>query len=1144
MVRNFRVSTATLALVGLLLSGAILLMSRSASAQEESKPIPIAAIERSEPVDFEKEILPILRRNCFACHNATDAESDLVLETPQTILKGGGEGPAVVPKKSAESLLLKVASHEAEPIMPPEDNDRGAKNLTPEELGLVKLWIDQGAKGEVRGGAPINWQPLPPGVNPIYAVAISEDGQYAAAGRANQIFVYHVPTKREVIRLTDPSLLESVADGRPGVAHLDLVQSLAFSRDGERLASGGYRTVKLWRRLNNVRKAEFVGAEGPVGAIAVSPDGRWAATGEKSGSVRVWDLATGAVAKTLAGHTDQITGICFAADGERLVSASTDGSVRVWNTETGTQLVVLQTPAPVGAVAVLGGNQIASGGADNVVRLWTLADEPKATSGDETQKTTLTIGLRELKGHSGPITALAAVGTDGKQLISGSQDGTVRQWEAQSGKQVRQMDHGGPVTAVAVRPDGERFASAGANNITKLWNAEDGKPLADMKGDFRRQYHVAAIGRAVELSKKKTTDAENELKAAKDRKTKDDESVKKTAEAKTKAEADSKAKAATAKTAVAQKEAADQLHATATAALKESQGVKSAAEASSKALAAALEKVMSQAQTERQAVAKVAADAATLAAKAQQSVAAAADQAQKVAKASTLAAENVAAARQAGDKDPGDTTLAEAFSTAEKAAADVAVQVKAVAEQFVGAGNAAAAAAAKSKAAAQAKADVDNRFAQEEAKHKAAHDAQAAVLKAIDQAIAQTQQQAKQTEERVKQLTEPTNKATGEATAAEKTLQAAVRAATRAVESVKRAVDNIAAAEKALKQLQEKLKQTEVMLAEANKTAAEAEKPIRGIAFSPDGSQLATAGDDQVVHTWDTDTGAAIETYNGQGSKVLCLAFTGDNQVISAAEAKTILVWETTPQWTLERTIGATDSAEQLVDRVIALDFSPDGKLLATGSGEPSRSGELNIWNVEDGSLVRAIKDPHSDTIFALEFSPESDYIASCAADRFMKVFETATGNFVRSFEGHTHHVLGVTWRADGRVLASSGADNVIKIWDFRTGDQKRTISGFSKEITSVKFIGLGDNVVASSGDKFVRVKNSNDGKNVRDFGGSDDFLYSVRATADGTTIIAGGQDSVVRIWRADNGETIVNFEPPASKQAAADPQDNNQAAK
>ena len=161
----------------------------------QRKPIAIAKIARKTPVDFEKEILPILKNNCLACHNKTITKAELILETPQDILKGGESGKVVVPKRSGDSLLLKIASHQVKPMMPPKNNKVEASDLTPEELGLIKLWIDQGAKGEVHGKGPIVWQPLPEGLNPIYAVALTSDGQFAACARANEIFVYCVPSK-------------------------------------------------------------------------------------------------------------------------------------------------------------------------------------------------------------------------------------------------------------------------------------------------------------------------------------------------------------------------------------------------------------------------------------------------------------------------------------------------------------------------------------------------------------------------------------------------------------------------------------------------------------------------------------------------------------------------------------------------------------------------------------------------------------------------------------------------------------------------------------------------------------------------------------------------------------------------------------
>ncbi len=135
--------------------------------------------------------------------------------------------------------------------------------------------------------------------------------------------------------------------------------------------------------------------------------------------------------------------------------------------------------------------------------------------------------------------------------------------------------------------------------------------------------------------------------------------------------------------------------------------------------------------------------------------------------------------------------------------------------------------------------------------------------------------------------------------------------------------------------------------------------------------------------------------------------------------------------------------------------------------------------------------------------------MASASADRLVKVFDTVEGNLVRVFEGHTHHVLDVAWRADGHLLASCGADNVIKLWDFETGEQKETIAGFEKEITSISFVETGDDILTSSGDGLVRLGE-------RHFRGAQDFLYTSASSADGQTIIAGGQDGVLRVWHSD----------------------------
>ena len=209
-----------------------LLIAACTSAAASTTPVPgppitVDQLQRAEPVSFEKEILPVLQKNCLACHSASERQGGLILETPAGILKGGDNGPAVTPGNSANSLLLKLAAHQQEPVMPPADNDVAAANLSPAQLGLLKLWIDQGAKGT--GGidslSPLAMQNLPQRLQPVQAVVLAPDGQVVAFSRGSRIHLHHVGSGQRLATLADPAL------GNDGIAHRDLVQSLAFNPD-------------------------------------------------------------------------------------------------------------------------------------------------------------------------------------------------------------------------------------------------------------------------------------------------------------------------------------------------------------------------------------------------------------------------------------------------------------------------------------------------------------------------------------------------------------------------------------------------------------------------------------------------------------------------------------------------------------------------------------------------------------------------------------------------------------------------------------------------------------------------------------------------------------------------------------------------
>lgn len=941
---------------------------------QEAKPaaaakIEPAAVNLGRPVDFDKDLVPILDEKCVACHNVAIAESRYNLETVAGILKGGKRGPSVIAKDPDKSVMYQMAARSIEPAMPPLPNNVSAKAFTPQELGLLRQWILEGANtGSGGQSTDIAWQSVPAGLHAIYSLALTPQARFAAAGRANQIDLYDLAAGEYVGRLQDPALAGVKSGERVlyphGAAHRDFVHALAFSPDGKTLASSGYREVKLWQRPENVRRAAAA-HEIAATAAAVSPDGQWLAVGGADNSLKLWNLANGSAGRVLAGHTGPVTGVAFSADGAQLFSASKDKTVRQWNLADGAAIGTLTTQQELTAlVLATDGKRVYTGEADNVIRGWNVPfDQPKPAEGDKPAEPVKPVV--EMKGHGGPIVSLAVVPGQ-PQLCSGSHDQTARVWDVTNGNQVRSMAHGAPVTSVAVKPDAQFFVSAGGPSA-KFWDVA-GKQIAELKGDPAYQYVLTQLTDEDAVAKSRVAVADAAFKAAEKNFKEREEQTKKAIEA-----------------------------------------------------VAAAEKAVTDAQAKE----KPLLDAAA------------------------------AAAKELEGK-PDDEALKK-----KKADAD-------------------AAAAKETEAVKKAKEAVD----------------------AAKKAQAQSEK--------------------GQAGALE--VQTAEKAR----------LDAETAAQK----------QREERLNAARAELPQHEKPVRTAAYSPDGKFIATAGEDGVVRLWDGKNGKSLDNLSGgHAAPVNFVAFGPNRALVSSGEDKQAIVWDSNPAWALVGRLGPPAdkpldvTASPFVSRVLALAFSPDGKWLATGGGDPSRSGELMLWDVAQRSFAKMFVDAHSDTVFGIEFSRDGKWLLSGAADKFVKLFDVESGKLIRAFEGHTNHVLDVAWKADASRIASAGADNVIKIWNVETGEQHRTIPGFAKQVTSVQFIGVGDNIISSCGDKTVRMHRANDGGNYRNFGGSPDFVYAAVATRDEAVVLAGGEDGVLRVWNGTNAQELFKFEPPkpaAEQQQAA----------
>lgn len=909
------------------------------------------------PVDFYMDVYPILEAKCLACHSAAVKESGLILETAEAILKGGSNGEGLVAGKPDESLFYQVAARVSEPVMPPLPNKVQAKPLTPREVGILRQWIEQGAKGGVRNvDSSIAWQSIPETYKAVYSLAFSPDERFIAAGRGNRIFLYDLASKKEVARLTDPALQGLQHDGRPvygsGVAHRDFVHSLAISPDGKTIASGDYRAVKLWERSPAALLAETQ-LPGAVRQVSVDGEGRFALFVMENNEVRVWNLTNGTAGVTLPPSDQKVVGAVITPDAKQLATVEESGRLRTWNAENGAMSAELATGTPATALAVrIQGPELLVAHGDNVIRAWAVPAPPAEGAAAPTEPPK---PIREFRGHGQPITTLFVV-NEKNELVTGSRDNTVRIWNLDNAGQVFSQSMDSPVLDVSTSADGQWIVASGENQLVRIWNRNNQK-IADIKGNLTLAREVIRKTDDLEVAKQRLANADAAVKEAEKDVQQREESLKKANEDKDKAvaavpEAEKKYNDAKAKDDEAAKVLTEK---------PDDAGAKKAKEDSAKAL-----------DTENQNLMKA--------------------------------------------KD--------AVTSAERA-----VQLS-------------------------------------------------------DQSL----QIAK------KNLESRTGQKTREETAQK-------------------------AAEESLKVAQEQSNQSG--------------RAVQSVAASPDGSVLYSAGADQPLQTWVVQTGKAVEVVSLPGAVPVRVRSTSTGALLAIDAVGRAALWDLTPRWTLSAVLGPPAdnpldiSKSVFQDRVTALCFSPDGSLLATGGGEPSRGGELMLWSVPGKSLVREIKDAHSDAVADIEFSRDGSQIVTGAADKFVKIFNVADGSFVRAFEGHTDHVLGVAFKADGSSLASSGADKAIKIWNTETGEQRRTIDNYSKQVTSISFIGTTENLVSCSGDKTVKLHRASNGQNYRSFGGAADFVYSVIANRDESLVIGAGEDGVVRVWNGQNAQVVASFDPP-----------------
>ncbi|MEP7288261.1 MAG: TIR domain-containing protein [Chloroflexota bacterium] len=256
-----------------------------------------------------------------------------------------------------------------------------------------------------------------------------------------------------------------------------------------------------------------------------------------------------------------------------------------------------------------------------------------------------------------------------------------------------------------------------------------------------------------------------------------------------------------------------------------------------------------------------------------------------------------------------------------------------------------------------------------------------------------------------------------------------------------------------------------------------------------------------------------IREFAEQSGTVYSVAFSPDGKMVATgSDDNSTHLWDSATGERLQALSGHLNGTHSVA-------FSPDGLTLLTGGGDK----QARLWEVATGQEIQRFSG-HEATIYCVAFAPDGKTVATGSSDQTVRLWNVDTGKELQKFTGHTDTVLSVAFSPDGKSIVSGGSDSTIRLWDIATGKQSRQFIGHNAFVGGVAFSPTGAYILSSSGDKTALLWDASTGQIIQQYSGHTAALTGVVFSPDGKYVLTGSADNTARLWESATGQELQTF--------------------